>query len=131
MDREEAGSSKSEAASDSHVQTQLADDMFYRALAAARRRRLLALLIDETPTTVDEIATVLAGWDATDSGTMATPDDRTKIRIRLIHSDLPVMVEAGLVTHDSDSGTVRINDLDPFVAGLLQRIVDAESRTDQ
>ena len=55
----------------------LADDQFYRALAATHRRRLLYHLLDETEGTVAEIATVLGGWEATTGGTMHTPDDRT------------------------------------------------------
>ncbi len=73
------------------------DDLSFRVLADARRRRLLYVLLEEGETTVDEMATLLAGWAAVDSGTMTTPTDRERIRVRLYHADLP-MLSYGLVS---------------------------------
>lgn len=103
----------------------LSNDLLYRALADTRRRRLLYVLLVEGKSTVDEIATVLAGWDATQTGTMALPADREQIIIELDHVHLPRLVEAGLVTHVRESGVVETEPLDDAVADLICRGVES------
>ena len=104
----------------------LADDQFYRALAATHRRRLLYHLLDETEGTVAEIATVLGGWEATTGGTMHTPTDRAKLRVQLEHNHLPRLDDAGLIDYDPQSDSVRIESLHPQVADIVRRSVEAE-----
>jgi DNA-binding transcriptional ArsR family regulator len=108
----------------------LADDQFYRALASTQRRRVLSFLLEETESTVDELAAVLAGWDAAATGTMATPDDHEAIALLFVHAHLPMLDEAGLVDYDPDRETVRVEPLDDAVAALIQRSVEAEESTD-
>lgn len=103
------------------------DDLSFRALADARRRRLLYLLLEEGETTLDEAATLLAGWTAVESGAMTGPDDRERIRVRLHHVDLPLLSEAGLVDYDRERGTLDVATVDEAVADLVRRSVDAES----
>ncbi|WP_418280160.1 DUF7344 domain-containing protein [Halorubrum sp. DTA98] len=105
------------------------DDGLYRALAAARRRLLLYYLIDADERTVEELATVLAGREATETGTARTRDDRDRLRVRLVHSDLPFLDECGLVAYDRQDATVTLEPLDPFVAELVRRSVDRSSRS--
>jgi DNA-binding transcriptional ArsR family regulator len=106
--------------------SRLADDQFYRALAATPRRRLLSVLLDGEERTVDELATVLAGWDATDSGGMATPEDHERVAVELVHAHLPLLDDAGLVAHDRDDDTVSLEGVEPAVDDLIRRSVEAE-----
>ena len=57
---------------------------------------------------------------------MATPDDREQALVELRHVHLPQLVDAGLVTHDVESGVVSAEPLDPLVEDLLEKSVEAE-----
>lgn len=107
----------------------LADDALYRAFASRKRRRLLAMLRDTGPdrTSVDELATLLCGYDAADTGTMRTPSSRDQLLVALIHVHLPHLEAVGLVDYDRGDRTVAPRPLDPEVAELLDRSVAAES----
>ncbi|MFC6793047.1 hypothetical protein ACFQFH_00405 [Halobaculum halobium] len=76
---------------------------------------------------VDELATVLCGWDAADAGAMRTPSDRNQLLIALRHVHLPSLDDAGLVEYDRSAGRVAPRPLDPRVEELLERSVAAES----
>lgn len=104
----------------------LSDDELYRALSARRRRRILYLLFIEEEATVDKIATVLAGWDATETGTMVTPDERTEVVLELRHVHLPRLADAGFVTVDSDDDTVELLPIDDAVVDLICQSVESE-----
>ncbi len=107
----------------------LADDALYRAFASRQRRRLLAILRDTEPggTSVDELATLLCGYDATATGTMGTPSSRDQLLVALTHVHLPHLDAVGLVDYDRGDGTVASRPLDPEVEELLDRSVAAES----
>lgn len=108
-------------------ETELAfDDEIYRALGSRERRRLLHLLLDEEERTVEELATLLLGWDVTVSGTVGDPDDRLRTILRLEHVHLPILDEIGLVSYDPDRGTVRAEQLDAATVELIERGVDTE-----
>lgn len=108
-------------------ETELAfDDEIYRALGSRERRRLLHLLLDEEERTVEELATLLLGWDVTASGTVGDPDDRLRTILRLEHVHLPILDEIGLVSYDPDRGTVRAEQLDAATVELIERGVDTE-----
>lgn len=100
------------------------DDVIFRALASRERRRLLSLLLEEEERDVEELATLLLGWDATASGTASDPEDRRRTALRLRHSHLPKLDDAGLIDHDPDRGTVRLASLDPATVELIERSVD-------
>ncbi|MXR41597.1 ArsR family transcriptional regulator [Halobaculum sp. WSA2] len=107
----------------------MADDALYRAFASRQRRRLLAMLRDvgRDGTSVDELATLLCGYDATDASTMGTADDRDRLLAALTHVHLPHLDDVGLVEYDRTAGTVAPRPLDPGVEDLLDRSVAAES----
>jgi len=100
------------------------EDHSFRALANARRRRLLYVLLEEGETTVDEMATLLSGWTAVDSGEMTTPEERERHRVRLYHADLPILSEAGLVDVDRERDTLDVATVDDALADLVRRSVD-------
>lgn len=104
----------------------LADDRLYRCLAAQSRRRLLYYLLDTEEATVEELAEVLTGWDATEQGGMSTADDYKHVEISLRHTHLPALADAALVSHDPSTEAVTISEIDDSVAELLERSIAAE-----
>lgn len=104
----------------------LAHEQFYRALAPPPRRRLLYYLLAEKESTVDELATVLSGWQATTTGTMHTTADRSDIRLSLVHNHLPRLAEAELIDYDPSDGSVQIAPLHPRVTTIIRQSIEAE-----
>lgn len=104
----------------------LADDEFYAALASRRRRRTLHYLLEAGESTVEDLATVLCGWEATTTGTMQRPADRSRRRTELRHRHLPRLADAGLIDYDRDDGSVSLDTLHPRVAEVVRRSVRAE-----
>ncbi|WP_144902827.1 DUF7344 domain-containing protein [Halobellus captivus] len=102
---------------------QLSDDRLYHALASETRRRIVYFLLEEEQATIETLATVLAGWDADETGTMATETNRDRILIELSHSHLPRLDEAEVVTYDRQSGDVHIEPLDPLLSALVSKSV--------
>ncbi|WP_276271371.1 DUF7344 domain-containing protein [Haloarcula litorea] len=102
----------------------LADDRLYRALASTRRRRLLYVLLADPDhdRTVEELAAILTGWEATTGG-MATPDDYNDVRIGLRHADLPILADSGLIDFDPETGTVTLEPIPEPVAALVRDAV--------
>ncbi|MGQ3413985.1 DUF7344 domain-containing protein [Natrinema sp. LN54] len=69
-----------------------------------RRHRLVAHLESRADrATVDRLVDALASDDE-------EPLDRTPLRVRLVHVDLPRLEDAGTIAHDADRGTVRLVD---------------------
>lgn len=126
MDNDRAEVPRGRRGAEAETAPQLSDDELYGALRATRRRRLLYLLLIEEEATLDRIATVLAGWDATERGTMVTPDEREQIMDELQHCHLPRLVEAGFVTVDRERETVQLRPLDDAVIDLICQSVESE-----
>jgi hypothetical protein len=76
-------------------------DNLFRAVADSDRRRLLAVLSNESQMALDDLTDVLVGWESTVDGP-AGPDEWARVKIELVHVHLPLLAEAGLVTHDDD-----------------------------
>lgn len=110
---------------------ELSDDRLYQALSAGRRRRLLYVLLVEESSTVDRLATVLAGWTAAESQETVTSDDYERILTELDHVHLPVLDDAGLVSYDRENGAVDIAPVDDTVAELISRSVESEPPSGQ
>lgn len=113
-------------AAEEPLPSRLATDQFYSALSASHRRRLLYYLSNAEESTVEELASVLSGWEVTRTGTMHTAADRSAIHIQLHHNHLPRLADAGLVDYDADAGTVRLAPLDPRVTEIIRQSVEAE-----
>lgn len=109
----------------------LADDRLYRALASTQRRRLLYILRENGEHPVEELATILAGWEATDTGMMASSEDRRRRLLELRHRDIPMLADAGLVEHDREGGTVSPKPLPEPIAELAGRAVDVDSSVEE
>lgn len=108
----------------------LAEDHFYRALASTQRRRVLYYLLEENTSTVEELATILCGWKATETKTMQTPADRRELLVELSHNHLPQLAEAGLIAYESQTGSVKLDRLHPQVTDLIRQSVRAEQAAD-
>ena len=102
------------------------DHQFYRAMASRERRRLLYALLDGEERAVEEVATVLVGWDATASGTVGDPDDRKLVLLRLVHIHLPLLADAGIVNYDEAAGTVSLASLEASTREAIEQGVDSE-----
>lgn len=86
-------------------------DELFRVLAHPRRRFTLQYLQTvETPLPVDELTTELVAWEDQRTGSDQSRDDRTGIKISLVHSHLPKMADAGVVTYDATRQTVMLAD---------------------
>lgn len=104
----------------------LGEDEFYQALASLQRRRLLYYLLETPESTVDELATVLGGWEATTTGIIHTQADRSKRRITLVHNHLPLLANVGLIDYAPATGSVRLEPLQHRVEEIIRHSIAAE-----
>lgn len=104
----------------------LAEDRFYRVLTSTHRRRLLYYVLENEECTVEELASVLSGWEATKTGTMYTSVDRSAVLLQLRHNHLPRLADAGLIDYDSNVGTVKREPLHPRVTDVIRWSIEAE-----
>lgn len=105
----------------------LSRDDVHRVLASTCRRRLVTLLFDDPSRTRDELATVLAGWEATANRPMATPSDRARIEADLHHHHLPLLDDLGVVSYDPTSGRVVLEALADETKATIERERDSPS----
>lgn len=109
-----------------HGESRLADDQLYRVLAARTRRRLLYYQLEAEESTVDELAEVLVGWEADETGGMGTTDDYKQLVTRLRHAHLPALADAGFVQYDDATGRVTLGEIDDSISDLIERSIAAE-----
>jgi len=103
------------------------DERTLRALAEPTRRRVLdVLLTADREWSLSELATVLAGWEATASGGMTTAEERRRIEVTLHHRHLPHLDAAGLASYDPSSKTVTPEPVDEAVERAVSNAVDGE-----
>lgn len=102
-----------------------ADDKFYRALTARRRRRILAHLLACDRCTVAELVDVLCGWEAATSRTVDA-SEAEQLRIELLHRHIPMLEDAGLLRYDQDADEVTAEALSEPVEQLVRQSVEAE-----
>lgn len=109
----------------SDVPARFADDTFYRALGAQRRRRSLAYVLTNEHCSVDELVDVLAGWETV--GTEMVPDNCFDLlKVELYHVHLPILEEAGLIEYDEETGKISIEPLADPVKEFIHKSVEAE-----
>ncbi|WP_235271431.1 ArsR family transcriptional regulator [Halorubrum saccharovorum] len=83
-------------------------------------------MLEHEERTVEELSSVLSGWEVTATGTMHTSADRSAIRLQLLHNHLPQLADAGLIAYDSDCDAVRLESLHPRVTRVIRQSVEAE-----
>jgi len=122
------GSDQRDHASKEELPSRFAEDQFYQAMASTPRRRILHHLLTVRESTVEELTSVLSGWEVTTAETtMHTPEDRSAIKVRLVHNHLPTLADAELIDYEPDSGVVQVPPLNTEVKHLIRQSVAAES----
>jgi len=66
---------------------------------------------------------VLAGWEASDTGSMSTESDYDAVLLELHHRHLPVLDDAGIIEYDADNGAVTLEDFDDSARYQLADLV--------
>ena len=86
----------------SHGRVTLSSDELFRVLADSSRRTVLFHLRQHRAATLEELVDVLTAVSTDD----LDEDDRASLSTSLVHSQLPVLEEHGLLTYDSAEGIV-------------------------
>lgn len=94
-------------------------DEAFGILADRYCRYALTCLSDRSSATLEEVADVVTGLDATATNDVATPARRDLIRRRLHHVVLPELDAAGYVEFDADAARVTEIRVPEFVDRLL------------
>lgn len=94
------------------------DDLF-DLLADGTRRRILWYLLEEPRTGREELLDVLLGWELSEE-TIGGDEDRERLEIELRHVHLPKLADRGLLTHDVESGEIRLTALSDAARDLVR-----------
>lgn len=79
---------------------------FFRALSDRYRRFALYYLLEHDRVSIEELATVVAGWAHATDGDVVGRERRDRIHASLLHRHLPELEAAGLVAVDRGSDSV-------------------------
>jgi len=110
-------------------QSEVADAVF-TVLLDEHRRCALYYLRERGSVTIEELATVVTGWVQVreDAFSVATPDDRERVRAALHHVHLPRIDEEGFVRYDRDSGQVTLAAVPPMLESVLDCSLERDRR---
>lgn len=97
-------------------------DELFGLLASRESRHVLFYLTAASETTLDRLADVVAGLEATATGVGVSPAERDRIRARLYHNVLPRLDDGGYVEFDADAHTVRRREVPPLVDALVDLV---------
>lgn len=98
--------------------TRLSMDTTFKALASRRRRQILAILSEHRttdPLPLEELVRSLVDGADVDADAMAK-----RCRIELVHCELPLLQEAGLLSWNREEGTITIPSELSFDVSLLE-----------
>lgn len=130
MGEDEGVPNQSDQPAEGDSAPRLAEDQLYQALTSHQRRRILYYLLEEQDSTVEELATVLSGWEATTTGMMQRPADRSKLFLQLVHHHVPRLADVGLIDYEPHTGSVQLASLHPQIADIIRQSGQAELRND-
>lgn len=96
---------------------------------AAATRPLLPAGAPET--SLEELCDAVAGWKALEEDALVGPRERDRIRVSLHHTDVPRLVESGVVEYDRDDREVRLGPLPDRLSRIIResREYERECRT--
>lgn len=97
-------------------------DVLLRLLSDRYVRYVLSYLSTTPSTSLDELADVIAGFEAADRGTIIGPEDHDRIRIRLYHVVLPKLDEHGYIQFDTTDQTIELTHVPSPISTLLDEI---------
>ncbi|WP_255190933.1 response regulator [Natronobeatus ordinarius] len=120
MDDEDSGSA-------SHGRVSLSSDELFRVLADSRRRTVLFHLRQHRVGTLEELLDVLTAVSTDD----LDEDDRAALSTSLLHSQLPVLEDHGLLTYDPADGIVESTRLHGEIGEWLDLAVRQEIRIER
>ena len=106
-------------------------DGFHQLLCSAPRRRVLYYLQEHPETSLEELCDAVAGWKALEEDDLVGPRERDRIRVSLHHTDVPRLVETGVVEYDREDHEVRLGPLPDRLSRILSesREYERERRT--
>lgn len=81
-------------------------DSVYDVLAHPRRRYLCYGLLSESERSLTDLARKIAAWEDDVPESAVSDDRRDRVYLALYHTHVPKLVEKGVVSFDSDDGTI-------------------------
>ncbi|MFC7215422.1 hypothetical protein ACFQO4_15200 [Saliphagus sp. GCM10025334] len=107
----------------STVRTPSVEPLF-EALADARRRYVLSLLLARPAVSLEELCGEVVGWEraGTDGGVVRD----SVITVSLVHTHLPKLDEVGLVDYDAEDGRVVRADVDLETQRIVERAIELD-----
>ncbi|WP_312909434.1 DUF7344 domain-containing protein [Natronosalvus caseinilyticus] len=107
----------------STVRTPSVEPLF-EALADARRRYVLSLLLARPEVSLEELCDEVVGWER------AGADDAvvrgSMITVSLVHNHVPKLDEVGLVDYDAENGRVTRADVDLETRRIVERAIELD-----
>lgn len=105
------------------LQADQAPDEVLELLSDRYIRYTLYYLSKDPTTSLDELADIIAGWEATETDAIITPADRERIRIRLYHVILPKLDDTGYLDFDTTDHTIKRSSVPSIVSTLLEDLL--------
>lgn len=98
-------------------------DELFAVLSNARRRFVVqSLQRAGRAMSVSELTTDVVSWEADMTDTGNASDERSPVEVALVHTHLPKLAAAGLVTYDDEAGTVTLTDWDHELIAHLDAV---------
>lgn len=91
-------------------------DDYFQSLSHPYRRIVIRLLRDaDEPLQIDELATEIASR-------AGEPDDDAidRVRLHLVHRDLPILSQKGIIEHESERGRVSPTEITTHLAAIVE-----------
>lgn len=93
---------------DAETSPEVLDDAFL-ALRDRDRRYVCYFLLEHETASVSEVADVVTGWIHATTEGIIEPQCRNQRYLRLLHTHVPALVDAGLVSYDQDTETLSLS----------------------
>lgn len=101
-------------------------DHVLEALGAERRRRVLDVLLGQSPLPLGELVARVAASEGDVRAGERTEEPPASLRVSLLHGHLPALEDAGLVEWNRDAGTVTTTDHPALGDGRLEDLLGRE-----
>lgn len=102
------------------------DDAF-ATLRNRERRFALYFLLEHETAPIEELADVVVGWTAASTGATASRRRRNRVYVDLVHSHVPAMADAGLVSYDETDANVSLSPCPDAIRSFVRRACEVET----